>query len=190
MSGYLSEDLYKSVTQNVPIICVDTIPVVKIDDQLAPGMIVRATGSQAGKLTVLGGRIFHSERIQDAMHRHLKTDLSVDSFTYFNGLSEEKPFMVQQYFMQDRIDSDQYGFDPTKHALALTYLLMVDPEQINPQNEASDILWITEKIQDYSTTGFNQAVVINKALDFLANNQSTCQGQTILGILQRSYRLN
>lgn len=152
------------MTENVPIICTDILPV----KNGAVGVIRRATGSQAGKLTILGGRIYHSETITDAITRHLKTDLNIDTFTYHDNLLEEKPFMVQQYFMQDSVGgNEQYGFDPTKHALALTYLVEIDDVNILPRNEASDIVWITEKITKPLTTGFNQHVVVNKALDYL-----------------------
>lgn len=164
--NFLPEDLYETITKNTPIVCVDIIPIKKTEKWQA-GMIRRATGSQAGKLTILGGRIYHSEKIDDAIRRHLKTDLSIDNFAHSSHCSEEKPFMVQQYFMKDQADINEYGFDPTKHALALTYLVEIDEQTIIPKNEASEFAWINDPITDANKTGFNQSIVINKVLKYL-----------------------
>ncbi len=166
--GYLTDEDYKLVTNSVPIICVDILPVMQ--DEMGAwkvGVIKRATGSQVGKLTILGGRIFHSETVGESIHRHLRTDLQIGSFAYCEGISEDAPFMVQQYFQKDSSDSDTYGFDPTKHALALTYLIEIK-ETPNPVNEASEFQWIdsiSEKV-----FGFNQQLVVVRALDYLSSH--------------------
>lgn len=167
MGDYLSDELYEMVTQSVPIVCVDIIPVINKRGKYEAGMIVRATGSQAGKLTVLGGRVYHSETIDKAIARHLKTDLGVEAFAYFNGSSAENPFMVQQYFMKDGPEGERYGFDPTKHAVTPTYLVEIDEALVVPQLEASGFVWIKDIIDDPAAAGYNQHIVVNKALQAL-----------------------
>lgn len=166
MNGYLDDDLYKTVTENIPIICVDIIPIKK-DENWKVGLIVRATGTQAKKWTILGGRIYHSESVDEAIGRHLKHDLGVENFNHFKDFSDQNPFMVQQYFMKDNFESDRYGFDPSKHSLALTYLVQIDESQLTPRNEAEDFVWIEDQITDASQTGYNQHVMVNRALEAL-----------------------
>lgn len=163
---YLSDEDYQLVTGAVPIVCIDVLPVRQEESgKWCVGMILRATGSQAGKLTILGGRVQHSEHIKGAIDRHLKTDLQVSSFEFLDGLAEDKPFMVQQYFQRDATDSDQYGFDPTKHAIALTYLIHISDEP-RPLNEASEFHWISDI--DHKQFGFNQQIVVKRALNYLS----------------------
>ncbi len=164
MNAYLSDELYKTITDNTPVICTDIIPVRKKDDAFEVGMILRATGSQTGKWTILGGRIYHSETVDAAVARHLETDLGITDFTYFSGLSAEQPFHVQQYFMESDLESDRYCFDPSKHAVALTYLVEIDEASIAPRHEAADFIWIADGIKDMHKTGYNQHIVINQVL--------------------------
>lgn len=167
---YLSEEDYQLVTSAVPIVCIDVLPVQQQDSgKWSVGMILRATGSQTGKLTLIGGRVQHSEHIKDAITRHLKTDLHVNSFEFLDGLSEDKPFLVQQYFQADTAESDVYGFDPTKHSIGLTYLIHIleDPA---PVNEASEFHWISDI--DQKIFGFNQQVVAKRALDYLSRDDT------------------
>lgn len=164
---YLSDNDYSLVTASVPIICVDILPVRKVESgKWQVGLIQRATGSQKGKLTILGGRIYHSESIEGSISRHLKTDLQINNFAYFENLSDDKPFMVQQYFQAESSDSHVYGFDPTKHALALTYLLKIS-ETPKPVQEASDFFWISDI--DEKDFGFNQQVVVDRVLGYLSS---------------------
>jgi ADP-ribose pyrophosphatase YjhB (NUDIX family) len=163
--AYLSDEDYQLVTNAVPIVCIDVLPVQKDESgNWNVGMIRRATGSQAGRLTLIGGRVQHSERIEDAIHRHIQTDLQLENFEYLDGQSESKPFMVQQYLHQDSIDSDEYGFDPTKNSIGLTYLIKIDGTPV-AANEASEFHWISDI--DGKEFGFNQQTVAQKALDFL-----------------------
>src|SRR5581483_11298113 len=92
----LPDDLYRTVTESLPIVCVDVIPVRKLDGQWQIGVITRATGSQAGKLALIGGRIRHGESIEQAIKRHLNNDLLIKDFRFFQGDSSH-PFNVAQY---------------------------------------------------------------------------------------------
>lgn len=163
-----TDEEYDWITSFLPIICVDMLPVRRVGEEWHVGLIVRATGSQAGKLTILGGRILYGETAEEAMNRHLKTDLQVQSFTYYRGLNEETPFTVQQYFRTTDSDSDKYGFDPTKHALALTYLVNIDETEIRPVKEADGFEWVSNETVAQKEIGFNQKVVVERALTFLS----------------------
>jgi hypothetical protein len=164
--AYLSDDDYRLVTNLVPIVCIDVLPIKKDDAGIWHiGMIIRATGSQTGKITLIGGRVQHSELINDAILRHIKNDLGLDAFGYAEGLSESKPFMVQQYLHQDSVESEEYAFDPTKNSIGLTYLIEIS-ESPTATNEASEFLWVSDI--EGKKFGFNQQVVAKKALEYLS----------------------
>lgn len=163
---YLPDEQYRLVTSSVPIVCVDIIPVRQTgDSSWEIGVIERATGSQASKLAVLGGRIHHSETISEAIARHLQDDLSVYSFSFLGTNSTSRPFIVQQYAHAASAEKPT-GFDPTKHAIALTYLIELT-DKPHPQREASSFTWINSSQVPYDAA-FNQDVVMRAAFDFLA----------------------
>lgn len=73
----LDDKTHALVTRSVPIVCTDMVFIREVNSKTELGMIMRETGSQKGKYTVLGGRIKHSESIGEAIDRHIETDLRV-----------------------------------------------------------------------------------------------------------------
>jgi ADP-ribose pyrophosphatase YjhB (NUDIX family) len=169
VNQFLSDVDYKLVTGSVPMVCVDMIAVRKDSDGWHLGVITRATGSQAGKRALIGGRVFYGEQLDQAIARHLKNDLGLEA-TDFNLLpsnSVDRPFYVQQYWPATASDAP-YGFDPSKHSVGLTYLIKLNTEP-QPANEATDFHWITE--QDLTEpAAYNQHFVLQEAFRFLANS--------------------
>jgi hypothetical protein len=162
---YLSDELYKTITDSVPLPCVDLIPVRGLNDAWQIGTITRGTGSETGKATLIGGRIWHDETVIQAM-RHLRTDLDIESFEFLPGNDELRPFRVQQYKHADHAEAS-YGYDPSKHAIGLTYLIVLANEP-KPANEASAFHWVTA--EEISTQcGYGQDQVMRAAFDFLAD---------------------
>lgn len=165
--GLIKQPIYDLAVGVLPVICTDIIPVKKVDDGYEIGVISRATGSQKGKLALLGGRVRKDQSIKDAISTHLKNDLGVVKWSFYNN-SENNPFFVQQYF-QTESAKDNQGFDPSKHAIALTFLVTIQDDP-KPANEADSFIWITgENIP--SVTAFNQGVVMQKAFDFLSEDK-------------------
>lgn len=160
----LSNETYQLVTQSVPIVCVDLIPVRENGGGWQIGIITRATGPEAGKPALIGGRILHQELVQDAIARHLKSDTKVTDFQLFANSEASQPFYVQQYLHQSEA-KPPLGYDPTKHSIALTYLVDL-LEEPKPSNEASDFRWITFD-QLPKSAGYNQHLMMNKAFQFL-----------------------
>ncbi len=157
--GFLSPAAYDLVTAHVPIICVDLIPV---NDNNRLGTITRATGPEAGKLAMLGGRIQKDETISGAIGRHLLGSLGRPEFVYHRGNVESHPFYVAQY---THAPSASEGFDPTKHAIAMTYLIDIKkPDRV--QDEASDFRWIGfDEIPEESA--YNHHIALLAAAKFL-----------------------
>lgn len=134
------------------------------------GVIIRATGSQAGKLALIGGRVEREERIDKALGRHLQTDLGLGQddwklLTFPFGINTpQRPFYVQQYWPATESEPP-YGFDPSKHSIGLTFLINLTAEP-KPANEANAFRWVTE--QDVAEpAAYNQHLVMQEAFRFL-----------------------
>jgi len=162
--NYLSEDIYKIVTANIPIVCVDIIPVKKTSNNWQIGIITRATGPEAGKPALIGGRIYHQEQIHDAITRHLKADCQINKYHLFPHNDVPKPFYVQQYLHQAQADPP-LGYDPTKHSIGLTYLVEF-LEKPRPQNEARDFRWVGLG-EIPKQAAYNHQLLMNEAFQFL-----------------------
>ena len=167
-AGLIKKPIYDLAIDVLPIICTDIIPVKKINHGYEIGIIRRATGSQSGKMALIGGRVRKDQSIKDAISTHLRNDLGIGGWDFFKNNSENNPFFVQQYFQTESAE-DNNGFDPSKHAVALTYLVSIHDEP-KPANEAESFMWIKgENIP--SNTAYNQGVVMQKAFDFLSEDK-------------------
>ncbi len=161
--GLLTEPAYELVVRNLPLICVDFLPVDYTRRQPRLGIITRATGPEAGKPAMLGGRIKKDEGIADAIHRHLFNDLRVETFNFHGGNAADRPVHVAEYAHRDHAEG---GYDPSKHAIALTYLINIYGGSLSPQNEAADFRWIgLDEIPEVSA--YNHHLAMQKAADFL-----------------------
>lgn len=167
---YLARSVFDLVVDSVPIVCVDFLPVSNSWPEPRLGIITRATGPEAGKTALLGGRIQKDETISEAIGRHLFESLGEERFAYYPGNSEDRPFYVAQYaHAQESVG----GYDPTKHSIALTYLIRIannQPEVV--RDEASDFRWIGfDEIPDKSA--YNHHKVMGEAVMFLKKSKLT-----------------
>lgn len=159
-NGLVKDGPYGIGVKTLPIICVDLILVKKNGPGFQIGVIERVTGSQAGKLAVIGGRIKKDQSIKEAIGHHLQKDLKIIHWRFWFGNTEFRPFYVQQYFQQES-SCDGYGFDPTKHAIALTYLVESDDEP-QPRKEAGSLVWLTEA-EVPAVTAYDHGKVMKQA---------------------------
>lgn len=166
-SGHLSDAAYELVTDLIPITCVDMIPVDTTGDTVRLGAIVRATGQEAGKIAVIGGRVQKNEHLEQAMKRHLASTVGSGVFSLHRGNEVDRPFMVAQY--QHRSSSGSV-FDPTKHSISMTYLVTIpEPDLTLVGNEASAFAWFD--IDNLPNTGaFNQHLILRKAAQFITDH--------------------
>lgn len=72
MSNLLSSKEYELVNNSVPIVCIDIIPLIYSNNSVKLGAIIRATGSESGKVALIGGRIIKNESITEAISRHIQ----------------------------------------------------------------------------------------------------------------------
>jgi len=169
--GYLNEQglvkdaVYEIGVDILPIACAD---IVLVNQNHQIGTIIRATGPEAGKLALTGGRIKRDQKVIDAISRHLKNDLNITNWKFYSGNSEQFPFFVQQYFQKSFAEKN-YGYDPTKHAIALTFLVETS-EEPKPKNEANKFQWISES-EIPEITAYNHTVAMKQAFDFLKSSE-------------------
>jgi len=164
----LPPELYQTVTNSIPIVCVDLIPIKQVRSEWQIGVITRATGPETGKLAILGGRIYHDEFITDAIARHMKTDWGISDYRFWEGNTISRPFYVQQY-LHAKAAELPYGYDPGKHAIALTYLIELSKEP-RPRNEASAFHWI-EASEVPEPAAYDQHLVMAEAFKFLLSQR-------------------
>jgi ADP-ribose pyrophosphatase YjhB (NUDIX family) len=161
MTKLLSEKDYNFITSSMPIVCIDVIPVRPNGKHIELGAIIRKTGTESGKIALIGGRILKSESISEAIQRHLSKDLNISDFKYSSLNEEDTPFTVQQYDHSGKDSAKFVCFDPTKHSIGLTYLIEINQEP-KPANEASEFLWLRQGDIDNSFA-FRQDIVFRKA---------------------------
>lgn len=109
---------YSLITKMTPLPCTDGVPVrMRQDGTVEGALIVRGSGFYKGKYTMIGGRVAYGRTLASALEAHFKTDLGVQ----LQMLSDwTHPDFVFQYFPQKQ---EGCGHDPSKHAIALTYLV-------------------------------------------------------------------
>ena len=121
----LSAALWATVQDSVPILCVDIVPVRRDPEGNVTdvGFIRRAApfGDEPVWCHV-GGRANLGESLAEAITRHLTETLGAHAGVDVG--SDPQPHYVMQYFRQARLgDSLRSGWDPRKHAVALTFVI-------------------------------------------------------------------
>lgn len=164
-NGLLKLQIYQLAVDCLPVLCVDILPVRFNGSNVEVGVIIRATGSEKGKVAVLGGRVRKDQSVTQAIGTHLKKDLQLSDWDYYKLNDEKTPFYVQQYFQSCKA-KDNFGYDPSKHAVALNYIVEIKGLP-KPTNEADQFIWITrDKVPEI--TAYNHGVVMRKVFELLS----------------------
>ena len=122
-NGLLSPDVFTLRAKLGPIICTDGIPVRMHEGVLQGGLIRRNTGRYRGTLCNIGGTIGLGETIDAALRRHFHTDIG-KNITFLDPLGVTQPIGVYQYYGEGL--TKPFLPEPTKHAVALTYLVSIE----------------------------------------------------------------
>lgn len=122
-NGLLSPDIFTLRARIGPIICTDGIPVRMHEGILQGGLIRRNTGEYRGKLCIIGGTVALGETLDAALRRHFQTDIGKE-ITFLDPLGITRPIGVYQYYGEG--DAKAFLPEPTKHAIALTYLVSIE----------------------------------------------------------------
>ncbi|GAB6903639.1 hypothetical protein JCM9957A_67310 [Kineosporia succinea] len=118
---------------NLPIACVDLLPVQRDDTgRVSHVGLIERDSPMGRRWCHLGGRVGYDESLQEAGRRHLE-----DSLRDIGGVVvETEPYFVNQYFPSPRAGM---GVDPRKHAVAVCYLALF-PSGSAPRAQGSEAL--------------------------------------------------
>jgi len=93
----IPEDIYKSIVETMPILCVDAI--IRNDKQEI--LLVKRTNEPLkGEWWVPGGRVYKGEKLEDAIKRKIKEELDIDiqikgAVGYYEDQFEKNPLNVE-----------------------------------------------------------------------------------------------
>ena len=137
-------EVYNLLTKLSPIPCSDGVP-VRFNQGIVEGaLIVRGTGLYRGKYAMVGGRIAYEQDLREALKVHFLTDLGLP----MTLLSDwHHPDYVYQY--HPKIGQKDFGHDPSKHAIGLTYLVSIPNRSprfgssVHGDQEALNLHWFS-----------------------------------------------
>lgn len=163
-------DEWERIQKGLPIACVDVLPVrfssggEKRLEMV--GLILRDTPHQGRRWCFVGGRILYGESLGDAITRQVVSTLG-DSVG-FHVDPNQQPLYVGQYLPYA---SANFGFDPRKHALGLTYGLEITGT-IVPCGEAISFEWFhPEELPLPNEWGFFQDRIASACINQLQSLQ-------------------
>jgi len=137
--SWLGKDELDSARSRLPILYVNIVP-VRVDGSGSVthvGLLLRGMpDGQIGR-SIITGRVLHSERLRDAVVRHIEKDLGPVAFPRIPVSLQ--PFDVVEYFPSAEVTGYH---DPRQHAVALAYVIAVTGE-CQPSQEALELTWLT-----------------------------------------------
>lgn len=158
---------YERVTGLVPIACVDALPVQGRREERRLLLIRRDRPEGGDGWTLVGGGVYRGEDLGAGLSRHLRQTLGED--VRWEEPDYDRPAAVGQYFPVRRAGA---GWDPRKHAIALTYVVALDG-RARPAGEAKHVEWFAPAgFPSPSEFGFGQELVIARLLHSLGGKWS------------------
>lgn len=137
LNGHLPDRDWQWVSENLPIACVDVLPVQRDSDGAIRRIgLIRRESPMGEKWCHLGGRLVYGESMLDGANRHTIESVDGGALARF----EPQPFFVNQYFPEHR---EGMGFDPRKHAVAACFLaeFPADTDLLPVGSEAIGFSW-------------------------------------------------
>ena len=167
-NNWLTEEDWRRVQSQVPIICVDVIPFRALPEQ-APeiGLILRDTPHEGRRWCLVGGRVLLNEPLLGAAQRQIHETLGPGVDIVLPAATP--PIFIAEY-LSERFDCAL--FDPRQHSVALTYFAGVSGE-IRAQGEAFDFKWYSvAALPASSAFGFGQDTVLKECLNRAGDSRS------------------
>lgn len=118
-AGYLSADDWSAAQRNVPILCVEAIPVRRVGERVEVGLIQRHNPFGAPPLWCqIGGRVLRGEALIDALRRHLADALDQSPAI----AADAQPVYAMEFFPDGPTAGVPWaGTDPRQHSVSLCY---------------------------------------------------------------------
>jgi ADP-ribose pyrophosphatase YjhB (NUDIX family) len=137
---------------------VDLLPVRSNAASIEAGLIRRHDADGALGWNLVGGGIYRTESVGEAASRHLRASLG--PMVTWDEPDYNRPETVGEYLPFPRPGA---AYDPRKHAIALTYLVVLGGE-ISPAGEALDFRWFRQPDLPLESMGFGQDLVLRRIL--------------------------
>lgn len=138
-AGWLSDAEMGAVRAHLPVVYVEVVP-VRLDGAgriTSVGLLLAPTPDGSISRTLVSGRVLHSERIREAVLRHVEKDLGAMALPRVPV--SPVPFTIAEYFPDPTVS----GFhDPRQHAVALAFVVPVDGD-CRPSQSALDLAWLS-----------------------------------------------
>lgn len=163
--GRLPGLAFALVAKFVPIACVDILPYRVSNDLIEIGLIQRKDAYGKIVWNLVGGGIHRRESVAEAAARHIHTTLGED--VRWEEPDYSHPEAIGEY---SPVRGDAAGFDPRKHAIALTYVVPLTGE-ISARGEALDFRWFSEDTLPVGEMGFGQDDVIRLLFPIKPSNR-------------------
>lgn len=156
--GRLPRWAFALVTKLAPTACVDILPYRVNDDAFEIGLIQRKDADDRIVWNLVGGGIHRRESVAEAAARHIRATLGPD--VAWEDPDYSHPDALGEYFPVRRAGA---GFDPRKHAVALTYAVSISGD-VSAGGEAISFRWFAEDTLPFDKMGFGQDIVVRRML--------------------------
>jgi hypothetical protein len=162
---WIPETDWAKIQRQIPIACVDVLPVRPSDASGATvrevGLIHRSTPDAGERWCLIGGRVLYEEALADALVRQVHVTLGDE--VHARSLTGDHPLYVAQYAPTPRPGFER---DPRQHAIGLTYAAIIEGA-VHPLGEALDFRWFSVDGLRSVEFGFGQGSVVRACLDRL-----------------------
>lgn len=147
---------YRLVLGQLPIVCVDVLPVRETSRGFEVGLIKRHDRDGQLRWAMVGGGVHRGETVTEAIARHVRITLGGAARVEL-PCDEAHPHAVGQYFPQPRAG---FGHDPRKHAVALSYWARLSGP-VTPLDEAVAFAWFpAEALPPADDFGFGHELTV------------------------------
>ena len=160
MTQWLSESDWVEAQRNLPILCVDVLPLrlQRKYSKIEVGLILRETPHQGRRWCLIGGRVLRGEILVNAIQREW-VDALGDSLP-FGEVLPNFPQIIE--YRPDALPGRPH--DPRKHAVSVTYAVWTHGEGHHQGQEAIDFKWFEFSVLDGDLMGFGQELVVQKLM--------------------------
>jgi ADP-ribose pyrophosphatase YjhB (NUDIX family) len=154
---WIPDDKYRQVLELVPMPTVDVLPCLADERGGSIGLILRDDAEGGKGWNLVGGGVRRGESIAEAAARHVAETLG-EGFTWRRD-DFSAPDTLGEYFPERR---DGHPYDPRKHAIAATYVILPEGTEAEVGGEALEFGWFPLAGDLPSPIGFGQEAVIRR----------------------------
>lgn len=157
--SWIDEEKYRELLRHVPMPTVDLLPCIRDGAGGSIGLIRRDDAEGGTAWNLIGGGVRRGETIADAAERHVAETLGPGFI--WKRPDFATPDAIGEYMPECRPGEP---YDPRKHAIAATYVVVAESAQAEPGGEALEFRWFPLAGELPSPIGFGQEVVIRRML--------------------------